>query len=1124
VAEHDCLNDALATLKDFQRATVERIRQSLFVEKRKAILVADEVGLGKTIVARGVIAKALQQAAKTGKDTYRVTYVCSNQAIARENEGKLNPFPEAMFRPQPVRRMALLAYQPTGAVAAPNGVTFELNTMTPSTSFDSRSGTGIADERCALAYLLMNGDSFFADRPEGVACLVRNGIGQPRLEQWIESFATDWKAKGLTLRPGLASDFIETISNLPIPTDLEFPVTLTSSSAPPANLLECAKFLAGRLSLANHSPYRPCNDRVVGALREALIEKCVTFLNTDLFILDEFQRFRHLLKDPEDPEDPEDSEASRIASAAFSGVGTHVLLLSATPFKAFSGQDDNDVADVHYKEFKVILKFLLQGDGEALNQYEKSRQRLYHQFGSLTSGSLTDIDDTAKREVETILRPIMCRTERCSVVETLGQGRSEEPDTLPASPADIANYVDSDRIAAAIGQDKPGAGQVMPVEYCKSTPFVFSFLRDYKLRTDLVSALKRGIDTAAISAPRNAWLNVKAMDRYRLELSNGEPTHARLDALMGLALDQDAHLLLWVPPSLPYYPLSGVFSNAEGYTKTLVFSAWRMVPRMIAGLISYEVERQTIGDENTRDRSREEAKRKYFTERLPGVSRRRRRHPRPQIVFRAEHDVLQELQNTCLLYPCMTYTEAVRPQSFVGMHESQDWRATVRQRLTELLEPILTRYARPNGNSDAWYWAAGPLLDRDNADARAWLVDRSKWRESTFFNASKDSEDDSRKSEFFQRLQACMTATPEELRLGPPPTDLIDVLLDVAVGSPPVSALRSLRNLYPEVGIDKLLTKSLNIGSAFVSLFNKPESIAALRLAVPNEKSYWRQVLAYCTAGCLQSTLDEYFHLLKEQFRAIDDALEVACDSVNVRTSSVVVDDHRSIVGDQPYRMRSHFAVDFGSKRLAMDEGENRAKSLRHSFNSPFRPFVLASTSIGQEGLDFHLYCRRVVHWNLPSNPIDLEQREGRVDRFKGLSIRQGIASAYRSLLQPVAACRDLWSKLFGIAVQYEHAGEDRPDLIPYWILAEEESSGFPIERIVPVYPFSKEADQYKDMLKTLAVYRLTFGQPRQAELARFLECNFTPEEIKTIREKLMVDLCPLRYTQSGYVNAAMSY
>ena len=42
------------------------------------------------------------------------------------------------------------------------------------------------------------------------------------------------------------------------------------------------------------------------------------------------------------------------------------------------------------------------------------------------------------------------------------------------------------------------------------------------------------------------------------------------------------------------------------------------------------------------------------------------------------------------------------------------------------------------------------------------------------------------------------------------------------------------------------------------------------------------------------------------------------------------------------------------------------------------------STSIGQEGLDFHTYCHAVVHWNLPSNPVDMEQREGRVHRYKG--------------------------------------------------------------------------------------------------------------------------------------------
>jgi ERCC4-related helicase len=65
------------------------------------------------------------------------------------------------------------------------------------------------------------------------------------------------------------------------------------------------------------------------------------------------------------------------------------------------------------------------------------------------------------------------------------------------------------------------------------------------------------------------------------------------------------------------------------------------------------------------------------------------------------------------------------------------------------------------------------------------------------------------------------------------------------------------------------------------------------------------------------------------------------------------------------------------------------------AFNSPFWPFVLASTSVGQEGLDFHHYSHAVVHWNIPANPVDLEQREGRVHRYQGHAVRRNVAAGY---------------------------------------------------------------------------------------------------------------------------------
>ena len=92
--------------------------------------------------------------------------------------------------------------------------------------------------------------------------------------------------------------------------------------------------------------------------------------------------------------------------------------------------------------------------------------------------------------------------------------------------------------------------------------------------------------------------------------------------------------------------------------------------------------------------------------------------------------------------------------------------------------------------------------------------------------------------------------------------------------------------------------------------------------------------------------------------------------------------------------IRTVFALRFGHLRTENEEGISE-DMVRAAFNSPFRPFLLTSTSIGQEGLDFHPWCHRLVHWNLPGNPVDLEQREGRVHRYKGHAVRRNVATAH---------------------------------------------------------------------------------------------------------------------------------
>ena len=43
----------------------------------------------------------------------------------------------------------------------------------------------------------------------------------------------------------------------------------------------------------------------------------------------------------------------------------------------------------------------------------------------------------------------------------------------------------------------------------------------------------------------------------------------------------------------------------------------------------------------------------------------------------------------------------------------------------------------------------------------------------------------------------------------------------------------------------------------------------------------------------------------------------------------------------------------------------------------------------GAEGLDFHKYCERLVHYTAPVNVIELEQKNGRIDRYHSLAQRR---------------------------------------------------------------------------------------------------------------------------------------
>ena len=66
-------------------------RMYLDASPARRFLVADEVGLGKTLVARGIIARALDHL-EDKTQRIDIIYVCSNPAIATQNVNRLNVF------------------------------------------------------------------------------------------------------------------------------------------------------------------------------------------------------------------------------------------------------------------------------------------------------------------------------------------------------------------------------------------------------------------------------------------------------------------------------------------------------------------------------------------------------------------------------------------------------------------------------------------------------------------------------------------------------------------------------------------------------------------------------------------------------------------------------------------------------------------------------------------------------------------------------------------------------------------------------------------------------------------------------------------------------------------------
>ena len=133
--------------KDFQQATANRILE-VFRSGQNRILLADEVGLGKTIIASDVVRQVADwHKNEMQDDHFKVIYICSNINIANQNARKLGVSELMNVSESRLSMQHLKIYQNKKSKRSYE----QLIPLTPATSFSMTSGCGNQEER-ALMY------------------------------------------------------------------------------------------------------------------------------------------------------------------------------------------------------------------------------------------------------------------------------------------------------------------------------------------------------------------------------------------------------------------------------------------------------------------------------------------------------------------------------------------------------------------------------------------------------------------------------------------------------------------------------------------------------------------------------------------------------------------------------------------------------------------------------------------------------------------------------------------------------------------------------------------------------------------------------------------------------------
>ena len=285
----------------------------------------------------------------------------------------------------------------------------------------------------------------------------------------------------------------------------------------------------------------------------------------------------------------------------------------------------------------------------------------------------------------------------------------------------------------------------------------------------------------------------------------------------------------------------------------------------------------------------------------------------------------------------------------------------------------------------------------------------------------------------------------------------------------------------------------------------------------------------YLNCGCIEDVLREFFFLVRQDKHPSDDAELIRAANNYLIHHKRLYDPYNTYEGYYDRKAVKRSDTLFCSVYTSKAEHSDNLMRFYKPFLTPFFPFCFLMTSVAQEGFDFHWYCDTIVHWNSPSSPIQLLQREGRINRYNCFSLRKALINDCADTAQALSPFS--WESLFDaledknnvVHKAYDNSQGAVPGLFPHFISYSYDeknkrhaASPLPIRRLCMYYPLSEEYFRWEKLMKDIGTYRSIFGAARTEMTDDFLrlcrESSDIPEELdeRSLLARIAVDLRPV--------------